>query len=345
MDHSASLQLAQLEAPLALCSSQGDVLAVTREAVELLRRAAVLLHGRTRLPHEFWSELEQVLPGEAVEWRPRNGTHDVFGCTRYRSGDNFLLLVKDVSQKRAAISRRLHRQRLESTGRLVASVAHELRNPIASIVYSAELLGMAGANMPHDAVKETLGEILAASRKLQATVDGLLGYARVGPSVLVAVSLREVMTRAQGFLRSIYRPGSHQLAVSIRADAEWVRGNTLSIEQIFVNLLLNSSEAAGNAQRKVNVVVESDLAQPPGAGDDSPRYVRVRVRDDGPGIPERFRESVFLPFFSTREEGTGLGLPNAAEAAKSLGGVLRLEEHGPGACFALYLPQPEPEQA
>lgn len=343
MELSASLQLGELEAPLALCSPQGEVLAVTREAVELLRRASVLLHGRTRLPREFWSELEQVLPGEAVEWRPRNGTHDVFGCTRYRSGENYLLLVKDVSQKRAALSRRLHRQRLESTGRLVASVAHELRNPIASIVYSAELLGMTGANMPYDVVKETLDEILAASRKLQATVDGLLGYARVGPSVLVAVSLREVMTRAQGFLRSMYRTGAHQLTVNIARNAEWVRGNTLSIEQIFVNLLLNSAEAAGNAQRKASVVVESDLASPPGVPADTRPYVRVRVRDDGPGIPERFRESVFLPFFSTREEGTGLGLPNAAEAAKSLGGVLRLEDESPGACFAVYLPQPESE--
>jgi signal transduction histidine kinase len=339
----ASLRFAELEAPVALCSMHGEVLAATREALELLRRAALLLHGRSQLPKEFWSELEQVLPGEAVEWRPRNGTHDVFGCTRYRSAGNYLLIVKDVSQKRAALSRRLHRQRLESTGRLVASVAHELRNPIASIVYSAELLGMAATSMPAAAVKETLEEILAASRKLQATVDGLLGYARVGPSVLVAVSLREVMTRAQGFLRSVYRSGSHELTVDIQPQAEWVQGNTLSIEQIFVNLLLNSAEAASNGS--VRVVIESDLALPPGAGPDGRPYIRVRVRDNGPGVPERFRESIFLPFFSTREEGTGLGLPNAAEAAKSLGGLLRLEGDGPGACFAVYLPPPQRETA
>lgn len=336
-----SLDLRELEAPIALCTARGDVLAMTGEGARHLERACALTRSGTRLRREFWSELEQILPGDAVEWHPRNGTHDVFGCARYRSGDHYLVFVNDVSQKRAALSRRLHRQRLESTGRLVASVAHELRNPIASIVYSAELLGMAHATMPAHAVKETLDEILAASRKLQATVDGLLGYARVGPSVLVAVSLREVMTRSQGFLRSIYRTGSHQLTVNIHPSAEWVQGNTLSIEQIFVNLLLNSAEAATSAQRQARVVIESDLASLPDAEHGAAPFVRVRVHDDGPGIPERFRESVFQPFFSTREEGTGLGLPNAAEAAKSLGGMLRLEDDGPGACFAVYLPPPE----
>ena len=88
------------------------------------------------------------------------------------------------------------------------------------------------------------GEMLAATSRVQATVAGLLDYARLGPSISVPVALDEVLTRAQGFLRSVYREGSHQMRVQLAPDARIVRGNTLSIEQIFVNLLLNAAEAA-----------------------------------------------------------------------------------------------------
>jgi signal transduction histidine kinase len=73
-------------------------------------------------------------------------------------------------------------------------------------------------------------------------------------------------------------------------------------------------------------------------------HVRVRVVDNGPGIPQRLRHSVFQPFFSTREQGTGLGLTIASEAAASLGGYLILEPPTvPGTCFAVYLPRPQGE--
>ena len=102
----------------------------------------------------------------------------------------------------------------------------------------------------------------------------------------------------------------------------------------------------GEISRVLNGLAFSNITftkDQPGAEDPAQLYIRVRVRDDGPGIPDHFRESVFLPFFSTREEGTGLGLPNAAEAAKSVGGALVLESSTGGACFAVYVPRAEHE--
>lgn len=360
------LTLQHLDAPVALCSTDGVIQAGTTQAFALLRRTRALQGPTTALPQELWTILEGAPAGEAVEWRPPRDGQCVLGFTRYHYGTRYLVLMKEVSEKHAALSLRLHRQRLEAIGGLVASVAHELRNAVANIAYSAELLEIAGTALSPDALGETLQEIGLGTRRLRDTVDSLLGYARVGPSEFVPVSVRDVLTRSQGFLRSVYRPGGHRLSVEIDAHLPAVRGNSLTVEQIFVNLLLNAAQAS---EAPLDVRVVADLAVPPGAPADAPRQVRVRVSDNGPGIAPHRRELVFQPFFTSREEGSGLGLTIAKEAVERLGGALVLEDpmhedpmhegqvhedpmhedlrqQGPtreggltGACFAVYLPQ------
>ncbi|HKU41919.1 MAG TPA: ATP-binding protein [Polyangiales bacterium] len=329
--------LDRLEAPAVLCQRSGEIEAATGHSVELLRRAGIAIGPQGAMPDELWELLERAAPGEAVEWRPPSAGASVLGCTRYHCAEGYLVLMKEVSHKHAELSRRLHRQRLEATGRLVASVAHDLRNAVASIMYNAEVLEMTGLDLPREEVMATHADMIDACKSVRASVESLLGYARLGPSVFVPVSVREVMNRAQGFLRSIYRDGARQLSVHIHPAADWVQGNTLTIEQIFVNLLINAAEAAAEGST-LQVRVESELALPPRAASGEPQ-VCVRVWDNGPGVADRFRESIFQPFFSTREHGTGLGLTVAFEAAQSLGGTLVLEDRSPGACFAVFLPR------
>jgi two-component system, sensor histidine kinase FlrB len=335
LQHGAyQIDLEDLDAPLVICAASGEVRAATPRALDLLQRVAGYRGPPAPLASELWDALAAAAPGNAVEWRPPPPAHHVLGCTRYRAGESFVVLMSELSDKHAALSRRLHRQRLESTGRLAASIAHELRNAVASIVYSADFLTMACSDLAPDKVRDTAREMLAASRRLQFTVDGLLDYARLGPTVSVPVSLREVLTRSQGLLRTVFAKGGHELSVAIDPSAEWVRGNSLSIEQILVNLMLNATEAAS---RPVHIAVASRIAAHPKS---EALQVCITVADDGPGVPERARESIFEPFFTTREHGTGLGLPNARDAAESLGGTLQLCPRGErGACFALYLPR------
>jgi signal transduction histidine kinase len=129
----------------------------------------------------------------------------------------------------------------------------------------------------------------------------------------------------------------------VAPNAEWVRGNPIVMEQIFVNLLLNSAEAAPSPRY---VVITASPSPPPSErGDvaatesrDAPWYVCVRVWDDGPGVPASFREFIFDPFFTTKQQRTGLGLAIARQAAESLDGALVLMDDEPGASFAVYLP-------
>ncbi|MFO0687038.1 MAG: ATP-binding protein [Sandaracinus sp.] len=322
------LDVGDIRGPIALVDEAGHFVRLAPEAQSLLSHLAPTASG---LPPEVWRALEQVDVGASVDWFPSLAERRVVQCSRFRASSGWVVVLREVSGASAALSRQLHRQRLEVTGRLVASIAHELRNAVSSLVYSADLLAVR-EQLPEVEMDEVALGITHASRRLQATVDGLLDYARLGPTVSVPVSLREVLTRSQGFLRSYYRSRSHTLRVAVRPEAEWVQGNSIIIEQVFVNLLLNAAEAA---TEPIVVQVTSEAW----TSDDDRALVRVRVRDDGPGVPPALRSRLFEPFVTTRPNGTGLGLAYSREAVESLGGAIALEDTDEGASFVVDLPK------
>ena len=334
----AELVLHEIAAPLMVCSGFGVVDCATPAAQRLLRDLAILDAVPGPLPADLWKAISAPPAGEAVEWRPPTDPDRVLGCSRYPYLGGHLVLVKEVSAKQVALSRRLHQQRLESIGRLVASVAHELRNAVAAINYSADYLSVGGNRLTRAEIGEAIEDILMASSRLQRVVDGLLDFAKLGPALSVPVSVSEVLTRLQGFLRALLRHGNHVLESTIGPDAEWVEGNTIVIEQIFVNLIMNAIQfGSGPRTVRISSTRESDA-------EDGDR-VCVRVRDDGPGIPQSTRANIFRPFYSTRPDGTGLGLTNAREAAQSMGGEVQMEDSDHGACFAVHLRAAEPQEA
>lgn len=332
-----SLDIASVQAPIALCSSTGVLRAATEPALSLLRRASVIEQWPLCVPPELWRLLERTTAGEAVEWRPPGIAQEVLGCTRYpASPGTFVLLMREVSSKRLALSERLQRQRMDLTERLVAGIARDLRSSLASVVYSAEFLTVSGSGIEPAALEETVRDISKATSDLQQTLDALLDYARLGPSVAVAVPLREVLSRAVGSLRAHYRDGAHRVRIDLAPQAEQVRGNPITIEQILVHLLLNAVEAS-SVPRCV-IVTAFPALRALGEQLGTPRHVCIRVWDDGPGIAREHRRFVFEPFFTTKQGSPGLGLAIAREAAESLGGTLELSDDDTGTCFSLYLP-------
>jgi two-component system sensor histidine kinase FlrB len=335
---SHSLDIASVEAPIALCTASGNLVAATASALSLLRRSSALKRLPARLPGELWRLLERSAIGEAVEWWDPAAGREVLGCTRYRAAGGYLLLMKEVSSKRRELSERLNRQQADSTERLVASIAHDIRSSVASVVYSADFLNVSGVDIAPGMLSEAVRDISKASLNLQRTVDALLDYARLGPSVSVSVSLRDALNRASSSLRTHYREGAHRLRVDLAPNAELVRGNPIVIEQIFIHLLLNAVEASDGP---CCVIVTAFPAERAGAAPDEAQRICIRVWDDGPGISREARELVFEPFFTTKPGNVGLGLAVARRAAESLEGSLELTDDANGTCFALYLPAAE----
>lgn len=339
---SRSLDIATLEAPIALCSATGVLQLATGPALALLRRIGLIEQLPSAVPADLWRLLERTPTGEAVEWRPLGLAREVLGCTRYPAASgSYVLLMREVSSKRLALSERLHRQRLDLTERLVASIARDFRSSVASVVYSAGFLNGRGDGIEPSMLAEAVKDISKASASLQQTLDALLDYARLGPSVSIPVQLRDVLNRALGSLRNHYRDGAHRLRVDLAPRAELVRGNPLVIEQIFVNLLLNAVETS--AAPRCVIVTAFPALRPLDRRSGMPFSICIRVWDDGPGIPPEHRSFIFDPFFTTKQGSSGLGLVMARQAAESLDGSLELTDDETGTCFSLHLPGYEEE--
>jgi signal transduction histidine kinase len=228
-----------------------------------------------------------------------------------------------------------HRQHLEATARLLAMVAHDVRSAVASIVYSADFLDEHGARVGEEVLRATLDDIGAAGRRLQLTVDSMLDCARLGPEISVPVSLRDVLSRAQALLRSFFRDGAHSLRIEVADGAEWVRGNPVVVEQIFVNLLLSAAECAGAPSQ---VAVSSHVAP---AASGAAALVQVRIAGAGPLFEAQVAQPASRAPAGGELDGLRLALADAEAAAVQQGGCLYAERGADGPCFVVRLPRSE----
>lgn len=325
-----------VEAPLAFCSASGEIESATPVALRLLQRLGVLEALPARLPASLWQALSRAGVGDAIDWQPPRAASNLLGCTRYPlQQGGYLLLMREVSDKHAALSEQLRRQRMESTGRLIASIAHDVRGSVASIVYAADFLEARSSGLTHDALQATVRDIAEASRRLQLTVDGLLDYARLGPAISVSVSLREVLNRTQGLLRSFYRDGAQRLRVELPGQDSWVRGNPVVVEQVFANLLLTL--VAANEAPAVVGVRTRDLASchhHPGMIEIRVQAVAANAREHGVEPGEHARSVWQRPSFQ-------FAFADAQAAAESQGGSVSIEPRAAGTAFSVRLPRSE----
>ena len=324
-DGDTFVRLHEIGVAMAVLANDGTLVSVTPAARDLLQRFQLPTERSRTLPRQLAIDLACAPLGEPIIWRhPSSDLPAVLGCTRYALGDdNQLVLMREITEQQRALSRRIHRQRLEATGRLISHIAHDLRAPLSSIIYSVDVLAKA---MPSE---ETRTIQLAASA-LRDTIAGLLDFVRLGPPVMATQSLGHTFERISGLLRPAFRRGHHELEIELHDNAVCVRGNTIALEQIFVNLIVNATESRSE---QVRVRITSEQAG---------RSVVVRVADDGPGIPADRRAAVFEEFVTSKPNGTGLGLTVAREAATALGGTLFLEDSAIGCCFAVELPAVTP---
>jgi two-component system sensor histidine kinase PilS (NtrC family) len=224
-------------------------------------------------------------------------------------------------------------ERLAVVGGLAAAVAHEIRNPLASISGSIELLGQ----MPQsdEDSRALMGIVTREIDRLNGLVTDLLDYANPRPLKIAPIDVAELVrdtVRVFGQDRGLsgITVATHLGDDGEEAEAETVHlhGDAAKLRQVLWNLLRNAAEAA--AQGGGHVVVELER------GD---RDVAVRVRDDGPGIPSEHRDRVFEPFFTTKTRGSGLGLATVLNLVTDHRGTIQLDSKaGQGTCFTVRLP-------
>ncbi len=222
-------------------------------------------------------------------------------------------------------------EKLSSLGKLSASIAHEINNPLAGILTFAKLVSRTLAEgAVDDAGRERLRANLALvereAQRCSAIVRNLLDFARERPVEAKAVDARAAAEEALSLLANQFRTQGIELERDL-LPVPPVLADFGEIRQAIVNLAMNACEAMGASGRLRVATRLRDGA------------VEIEVADTGPGIPPEHLARIFDPFFTTKEKGTGLGLSVVYGIAERHGGKVDVEsEPGRGASFTLRLP-------
>jgi signal transduction histidine kinase len=188
------------------------------------------------------------------------------------------------------------RESLATVGELTAGIAHEFRNGLATIHGYSKLLDL---NALPEAYRPYVDGIRLEAESLGEVVTNFLNFARPAQLTFSRVDLRALCERAANELQS--EALTLGADISVRGEFAVLEGDEVLLRQAFSNLLRNAVEACRGCSPAPTVVVE-------GAVDVEQKLMRVTVEDNGPGIPPDARERVFRPFFTSKRDGTGLGL-------------------------------------
>jgi two-component system NtrC family sensor kinase len=231
-------------------------------------------------------------------------------------------------------------EKMATVGRLAAGVAHEVGNPLASVIGFVELLE---ADPGEPLASDLLPRIRAELDRIHRIIRDLLNYARptgqtfeeleaVEP--LESVRLADVIDNAATLVTAQKRFAAVVFDVTLPPELPAVDVHPGRLQQVVLNLFVNAAEAM-DGQGTIRV----GLAADPQAGQEG--LLTIEVRDDGPGVDPRAGSNIFEPFFTTKEvgAGTGLGLAVSLRLVERMGGQLRhVRDGGRGACFRLSLP-------
>lgn len=210
---------------------------------------------------------------------------------------------------------------LAELGRTLSVLAHELRNPIASLAGALDMLGSGTPEDQAEVIELARGRLVG----MRALLDDVLRYARPFRGEPTIVDVAAVVESAEAAVRADARLARCVFEHRIGADVVNARAHEEPLRQALVNLLMNAGEAMNGVGR---VLTRVDVE---GA------WAVVRVVDEGPGIAREHLERVFEPFWTTKSAGTGLGLAHVRRVAEAAGGRARVEPQARGACFRVDL--------
>ncbi len=244
-------------------------------------------------------------------------------------------------RKQAELDHQLQNLELERVGRvaligeLAASLAHEVNNPVGAMVTNASAAQrmLAHGQLGTEEFQELLADIVSDGHRAREVIDGIRTMVRKGEPTYSLVSMNDVthdllrIVRADAIARQV------SLSAEIDPNAGVVMGDRVQLLQVLLNLTMNAFEALAVIRANLRrVVIRSEGVQD--------GKISVSVRDSGPGFPDGIVDQLFEPFFSTKAEGTGMGLAIARSIIEAHGGTLSAENCTPEcALFTICLPE------
>jgi signal transduction histidine kinase len=225
------------------------------------------------------------------------------------------------------------RKRLADLGAVASGLAHEIRNPLNSLYINSQILAEMLTALPETADRKV--ELLAlaranmkVTRRLNDILSEFLRFARPTAAEFVVADLNRVVADTLRFLEVDFARRGIELDATFHPEPLPLFADEKQLRQVLLNILLNAEEAMDKEEKVIRVTTGSERGRP-----------FVRVTDNGRGIPREVRKQIFQLFFSTRKNGTGLGLPIVRKIVREHGGKIGIRSReGRGTTVTISLP-------
>jgi len=272
--------------------------------------------------------------GRAVKYTQRFAAGDFTPITPQRKyRDEFTDLAIAINHMMYEVKEKqeqlVQSRKMAAVGTLTSGIAHELNNPLNNISLTTEALIDGMGDYSEEQKLRMLQEIFTQVERASGTVRNLLDYTRTEYR-LEPINIQGLIQASLKLVNNELQINNIEVETDFAPDLANVRGNFHDLQQVFLNLFLNSIQAMPNGG-KLSIGVRSDDA----------KYLRADVKDTGCGIPKENFDRIFEPFFTTKEvgKGTGLGLSVIYGVVEKIGGHIKVDsELGQWTKFSVYLP-------
>ncbi|AWL12566.1 Histidine kinase [Saliniradius amylolyticus] len=313
-----------MPAGVVVVDGEGIVQQANRVAAELLREPLEGQAWRNIIERAFRPQED-----DGHEVSLSDGRKVKLSISPLHNEPGLLIVLTDLTETRLLQQRLSHMQKLSSLGRMVASLAHQIRTPLsAAMLYGANLQN---PTLKQDSRGQFADKLMSRLKDLEQQVNDMLLFAKSGgEQVVTELSLQSLMLEVEAGAEAMLSAKQGSMQVQVPEPDILVLGNKTALASALQNLIHNSLQACGQGAKLV-LSARRESKQPD--------KVTISLSDNGPGFPEQHAKQAFEPFFTTKSQGTGLGLAVVKAVAQShQGQVSASNEPSGGACVSIQLP-------
>jgi C4-dicarboxylate-specific signal transduction histidine kinase len=224
--------------------------------------------------------------------------------------------------------------RLVTMGELAAAIAHQVNQPLAAIVTNASfcIRHLASASPTSEPLREAISEIVNDGTRASSVISRIRALLQKSPPERIAVDMNQIIQEVTTLLHGELTRNGVSLRTDLGADLPRVLGDRVLLQQVLINLVMNSIDAMRSLTRTPRELLITSSK--------NHNEVSIQVQDSGIGLDPQQTKHIFEPFFTTKSEGIGMGLSIARSIVESHGGRLTAESRAQGALFQFTLPPP-----
>lgn len=255
-----------------------------------------------------------------------------FDAIGIRHAKGYVGIFEDMREKSTLERELFHMQRFSNIGSLMLGAAHELNNPLTAVIGFAELL-LSREDIPSE-LRRDLRTIAKQAERSMRIARELLDYLHVSIKEPIHIDVNYIVSQLVRFCMYMIETNNLDITLDLAKPSPQVLGNAQQIQQVLLNLINNAEHACTHSGRPCQLQIITETTQ-------GGEWVRISVRDNGPGIPEEIQPRVFEPFFTTEPTGekTGLGLTICKQIVALHGGNIWFEsEPDKGSTFFIDFP-------